>query len=161
VTVCCVLGLDLHCVFNSIHAAHEWQDNTGLAWRMLDLPLLRSVVFIPYFNCHTRHGVRPRITARESKCCISLLRCLNPPLIFAGEEGQQGTLAKSLLTSSLLCQGTAIISQDAIQEPSLARFVATVVHFRKTYASLLQPAHFTSSRELRWHGATTGQIPAL
>ena len=85
---------------------------------------------------------------------------VHTPVFFAGEEGQQGTLAKSLLTSSLLCQGTAIISQDAIQEPSLARFVATVVHFRKTYASLLQPAHFTSSRELRWHGATTGQIPA-
>lgn len=100
------------------------------------------------------------VTARESKCCISLSRCLNPPLKSAGEEGQQGTLAKSLLTSSLLCQGTAIILQDAIQEPSLARFMATVVHFRKTYASLLQPAHFTSSRELRWHGATTGQIPA-
>ncbi|KAL0049338.1 hypothetical protein WJX82_011691 [Trebouxia sp. C0006] len=76
-----------------------------------------------------------------------------------GEEGQRGTLAKSLLTSSLLCQGTAIILQDAIQEPSLARFMATVVHFRKTYASLLQPAHFTSSRELRWHGATTGSEP--
>jgi len=97
---------------------------------------------------------------QENLNAASACQDVQTPLVNAGEDSQQGTLAKSLLTSSLLCQGTAIISQDAIQEPSLARFVATVVHFRKTYASLLQPAHFTSSRELRWHGATTGWLSA-
>lgn len=79
----------------------------------------------------------------------------------AGEEGQQATLAKSLLASSLLSQGTPIISQDALDDPSLAAFVSSVVQFRRNHSALLQPHHFSSSRELVWHGATIGCCPAV
>lgn len=76
-----------------------------------------------------------------------------------GEEGQQGTLAKSLVASSVLCQGTPIISQDALQDPALAAFAGSVVHFRHKHSALLQPHHFSSFRELLWHGATIGSQP--
>ena len=91
------------------------------------------------------------------KATLTAPQALRQAVTSAGEEGQQGTLAKSLLASSLLCQGTPIISQDALQDPSLAAFVGTVVSFRQKHASLLQPHHFSSSRELFWHGATRGQ----
>lgn len=81
-------------------------------------------------------------------------------MTITGDVGQQTTLMKSLLASSLLCQGTTVISQDAIQDPGLAQFVGTVVGFRQAHAALLQPPHFASSRELRWHSATTGQCLA-
>ncbi|KAL3146430.1 hypothetical protein ABBQ32_003110 [Trebouxia sp. C0010 RCD-2024] len=76
-----------------------------------------------------------------------------------GEEGQQATLAKSLLASSILSQGTPIISQDALDDPSLTAFVSSVVQLRQTHSALLQPRHFSSSRELFWHGATIGSQP--
>lgn len=78
-----------------------------------------------------------------------------------GEEGQQATLAKSLVASSLLSQGTPIISQDALEDPSLSAFVSSVVQFRQNHSALLQPHHFSSSRELLWHGATIGCCPAV
>lgn len=82
-------------------------------------------------------------------------------LVCVGEEGQQATLAKSLLASSLLSQGTPIISQDALADPSLAAFVSSLVQFRHNHSALLQPHHFSSSRELLWHGATIGSCAAV
>ena len=81
--------------------------------------------------------------------------------VCVGEEGQQATLAKSLLASSLLSQGTPIISQDALDDPKLAAFVSSVVQFRHNHSALLQPHHFSSSRQLLWHGATIGCCPAV
>ena len=82
-------------------------------------------------------------------------------LVIVGEEGQQATLAKSLLASSLLSQGTPIIPQDALDDPGLSAFVSSVVQFRHNHSALLQPHHFSSSRELVWHGATIGCHPAV
>lgn len=92
---------------------------------------------------------------------ITLLSIAISVFAHAGEEGQQATLAKSLLASSLLSQGTPIISQDALDNPGLAAFVSSVVQFRRNHSALLQPHHFSSSRELVWHGATIGCCPAV
>lgn len=76
-----------------------------------------------------------------------------------GEHGQQGTLAKSLLAASLLCQGTPLLPEEALQDPGLAAFVGTVIRFRQANLALLHPPHFASNRELLWHGATIGSQP--
>lgn len=75
------------------------------------------------------------------------------------EAGQEVTLAKSLVAASLLCQGTPIISQDVTSAPGMDNFVSILTRFRSVHAELLQPAQFESTRQLSWHGATSGSQP--
>lgn len=73
------------------------------------------------------------------------------------EESATMSIAKSLLTVSILAAGTPMISQDWIKDPSMAAFVQKLLTLKHALSPLLSPPKFDSPRTVRWHTSSGGE----